>query len=107
VELASVQTDVEGFEVADFGLDIDFEAEQPSMTDTMREQMKKRKQWGKDKDYTEPVCNLADMVEIHALRGYKYVHSFKTGSSEGTPISELKKPFNGLSVDVPLLLERL
>jgi hypothetical protein len=84
--------DVEGFEVADFGFDIDTsQVSSPSMNDTMREQMKKRKQWGKDKDYTEPVCNLADMVEIHALRGYRYIHSFKTGT-EGAPLSEIKKP---------------
>ena len=92
VELASVQADVEGFEVADFGFDIDTsQVAAPSMNDTLREDMKKRKQWGKDKDYTEPVCNLSDMVEIHTLRGYRYLHSFKTGT-EGAPLSEIKKP---------------
>ena len=94
VELASVQADIEGFDAADFGFDIDFEAEQPALTDKLREDMKKRTKWGKAKDYEEPVCNMVDTIEIHALRGYKYVHSFKTGSSEGTPISELKKPEN-------------
>ena len=94
VELASVQADIEGFDAADFGFDIDIEAEQPALTDKLREDMKKRTKWGKAKDYEEPVCNMVDTIEIHALRGYKYVHSFKTGSSEGTPISELKKPEN-------------
>lgn len=94
VELASVQAAIEGFDAADFGLDIDIEAEQPSMNDKLKEDMKKRSLWGKAKDYEEPVCNMVDTIEIHALRGYKYVHSFKTGSTEGIPISELKKPEN-------------
>lgn len=91
-QLASVSDQFEGFDPSQFGFDIDTsQVEAPSMNDTLREQMKKRKQWGKDKDYTEPVCNLADMVEIHALRGYRYLHSFKTGT-EGAPLSEIKKP---------------
>jgi phosphoribosylpyrophosphate synthetase len=91
-QLASVSDQFEGFDPSQFGFDIDTsQVAAPSMNDTLREQMKKRKQWGKDKDYTEPVCNLADMVEIHALRGYRYLHSFKTGT-EGAPLSEIKKP---------------
>ena len=91
VELASVQADIEGFDAADFGFDIDIEAEQPALTDKLREDMKKRTKWGKAKDYEEPVCNMVDTIEIHALRGYRYLHSFKTGT-EGAPLSEIKKP---------------
>lgn len=99
-ELEAVQADVEGFELADFELDVENMPQvvgtEPAMSegDKAKEDVKKRTQWGKAKDYEEPVCNMVDTIEIHALRGYKYVHSFKTGSSEGTPISELKKPEN-------------
>ena len=94
VELASVQADVDGFDVADFGLEVNsFDYEQQSVQDILRADMKKRKQWGKDKDYKEPVCNLSDAVGVHSLRGYKYLHSFKTGE-EGAPISEIKQPAN-------------
>ena len=92
-ELQAVQADVEGFDIADFGFDIE-DLPQLSESDQAKEDVRKRTQWGKAKDYEEPVCNMVDTIEIHALRGYKYVHSFKTGSTEGTPISELKKPEN-------------
>ncbi len=93
-ELADVTAEIEGFDASQFGFDISQVAnEPPKLQDTLREDMKKRKQWGKDKDYTEPVCNLNDVVELHALRGYKYIHSFKTGT-EGAPISEIKQPGN-------------
>ena len=92
-ELQAVQADVEGFDIADFGFDIG-DLPQLSESDQANEDVRKRTQWGKAKDYEEPVCNMVDTIEIHALRGYKYVHSFKTGSTEGTPISELKKPEN-------------
>ena len=92
-ELQAVQADVEGFDIADFGFDIE-DLPQLSESDQAKEDVRKRTQWGKTKDYEEPVCNMVDTIEIHALRGYKYVHSFKTGSIEGTPISELKKPEN-------------
>lgn len=92
-ELQAVQADVEGFDIADFGFDIE-DLPQVSESDQAKEDVRKRTQWGKAKDYEEPVCNMVDTIEIHALRGYKYVHSFKTGSTEGTPISELKKPEN-------------
>ena len=92
-ELEAVQADVEGFDIADFGFDIE-DLPQLSESDQAKEDVRKRTQWGKAKDYEEPVCNMVDTIEIHALRGYKYVHSFKTGSTEGTPISELKKPEN-------------
>lgn len=92
-ELQTVQADVEGFDIADFGFDIE-DLPQLSESDQAKEDVRKRTQWGKAKDYEEPVCNMVDTIEIHALRGYKYVHSFKTGSTEGTPISELKKPEN-------------
>ena len=92
-ELQAVQADVDGFDIADFGFDIE-DLPQLSESDQAKEDVRKRTQWGKAKDYEEPVCNMVDTIEIHALRGYKYVHSFKTGSTEGTPISELKKPEN-------------
>ena len=92
-ELQAVQADVEGFDIADFGFDIE-DLPQLSESDQAKEDVRKRTQWGKAKDYEEPVCNMVDTIEIHALRGYKYVHSFKTGSTDGTPISELKKPEN-------------
>lgn len=92
-ELQAVQADVEGFDIADFGFDIE-DLPQLSESDQAKEDVRKRTQWGKAKDYEEPVCNMVDTIEIHALRGYKYIHSFKTGSTEGTPISELKKPEN-------------
>lgn len=92
-ELQAVQADVEGFDIDDFGFDIE-DLPQLSESDQAKEYVRKRTQWGKAKDYEEPVCNMVDTIEIHALRGYKYVHSFKTGSTEGTPISELKKPEN-------------
>ena len=92
-ELQAVQADVEGFDIADFGFDIE-DLPQVSESEQAKEDVRKRTQWGKAKDYEEPVCNMVDTIEIHALRGYKYVHSFKTGSTEGTPISELKKPEN-------------
>ena len=82
-----------GLDIADFGFDIE-DLPQLSESDQAKEDVRKRTQWGKAKDYEEPVCNMVDTIEIHALRGYKYVHSFKTGSTEGTPISELKKPEN-------------
>ena len=92
-ELQAVQADVEGFDIADFGFDIE-DLPQLSESDQAKEDVRKRTQWCEAKDYEEPVCNMVDTIEIHALRGYKYVHSFKTGSTEGTPISELKKPEN-------------
>jgi hypothetical protein len=94
-ELESISDQVEGFDVGDFGVEgFDVEELVLSESDQAKAEVKKRTQWGKAKDYEEPVCNMVDTIEIHALRGYKYVHSFKTGSSEGTPISELKKPEN-------------
>jgi hypothetical protein len=93
--LESISDQVEGFDVGDFGVEgFDVEELVLSESDQAKAEVKKRTQWGKAKDYEEPVCNMVDTIEIHALRGYKYVHSFKTGSSEGTPISELKKPEN-------------
>lgn len=89
VELASVQADVEGFEVADFGLDIDFEAEQPSMTDKLREDMKKRSSWGKAKDYKEPCCDLTDHLQLHKRDCFYYICSYHN-TPTGIPISEVK-----------------
>ena len=95
-----LQTDYELVDFDDLGLVMpqvempDAESDDTSESDHAKEDVKKRTPWGKAKDYEEPVCNMVDTIEIHALRGYKYVHSFKTGSSEGTPISELKKPEN-------------
>ena len=97
-ELEAVEADVEGFDISDFGYEIDSlpeaSVEAASESDQAKAEVRKHTQWGKAKDYEEPVCNMVDTIEIHALRGYKYVHSFKTGSSEGTPLSELKKPEN-------------
>ena len=89
VELASVQADVEGFEVADFGLDIDFEAEQPSMTDKLREDMKKRSSWGKAKDYKEPCCDLSDQLQLHKRDCFYYICSYHN-TPTGIPLSEVK-----------------
>ena len=66
-----------GLDIADFGFDIEY-LPQLSESDQAKEDVRKRTQWGKAKDYEEPVCNMVDTIEIHALRGYKYVHSFKT-----------------------------
>lgn len=95
-ELQTITGEIEGFDVGDFGFDVDdlpIAPPMPTMADTTREEAKKRQQWGKDKDYTEPVCDLTDHTEIHALRGYRYLHSFKTGT-EGIPISEIKTEAN-------------
>lgn len=98
-EIEAVGSEIDGFDPSDYGFDpsqleVAGMGDEMSEGDRAKEEVKKRTQWGKAKDYEEPVCNMVDTIEIHALRGYKYVHSFKTGSTEGTPISELKKPEN-------------
>ena len=98
-EIEAVSSEIDGFDPSDYGFDpsqleVAGMGDEKSEGDRAKEEVKKRTQWGKAKDYEEPVCNMVDTIEIHALRGYKYVHSFKTGSTEGTPISELKKPEN-------------
>ena len=89
VELASVQADIEGFDAADFGLDIDIEAEQPSMTDKLRDDMKKRSSWGKAKDYKEPCCDLSDHLQLHKRDCFYYICSYHN-TPTGIPISEVK-----------------
>lgn len=89
VELASVQADIEGFDAADFGFDIDFEAEQPALTDKLREDMKKRSSWGKAKDYKEPCCDLSDHLQLHKRDCFYYICSYHN-TPTGIPISEVK-----------------
>lgn len=89
VELASVQADIEGFDAADFGFDIDIEAEQPALTDKLREDMKKRSSWGKAKDYKEPCCDLSDHLQLHKRDCFYYICSYHN-TPTGIPISEVK-----------------
>ena len=89
VELASVQADIEGFDAADFGFDIDFEAEQPALTDKLREDMKKRSSWGKAKDYKEPCCDLSDHLQLHKRDCFYYICSYHN-TPTGIPISDVK-----------------
>lgn len=95
VEMLQVEFKQSDFEA--IGLKIDL-PEPPDVgttnqSEVVRNEAKKRQKWGKDKDYTEPVCDLTDHTELHALRGYRYLHSFKAGS-EGIPISEIKTEAN-------------
>ena len=89
VELASVQADIEGFDAADFGFDIDIEAEQPALNDKLREDMKKRSSWGKAKDYKEPCCDLSDHLQLHKRDCFYYICSYHN-TPTGIPISEVK-----------------
>lgn len=89
VELASVQADIEGFDAADFGFDIDLAEEQPALTDKLREDMKKRSSWGKAKDYKEPCCDLSDHLQLHKRDCFYYICSYHN-TPTGIPISEVK-----------------
>lgn len=59
------------------------------MTDTLKEQMKKRSSWGKAKDYKEPCCDLSDHLQLHKRDCFYYICSYHN-TPTGIPISEVK-----------------
>lgn len=90
VELASISDQFEGFDPSQFGFDIDTsQLEAPSMTDTLKEQIKKRSSWGKAKDYKEPCCDLSDHLQLHKRDCFYYICSYHN-TPTGIPISEVK-----------------
>ena len=89
VELASVGTEIEGFDANDFGFDLQLdEIEPPKLTDVLREDMKKRSSWGKAKDYKEPCCDLSDHLQLHKRDCFYYICSYHN-TPTGIPISEV------------------
>jgi hypothetical protein len=89
-QLASVSDQFEGFDPSQFGFDIDTsQLEAPSLTDTLKEQMKKRSSWGKAKDYKEPCCDLSDHLQLHKRDCFFYICSYHN-TPTGIPLSEVK-----------------